>query len=89
MKKLKVYTWMSFRVECKTHSRQTKEVVAAKSGAAAARLAGEDNPRRLFNFQEGGSPSEETVALANPEVIFWRPLDDNTGGWHRNQQDDD
>lgn len=85
--RFKVYTWMGSRPgecpPCANGSTQTYEVVAAKSKAAAARLAGESDHRRLFNFAEGGSPLAETVALADPEVVFWRPFDDYDSDWRQ------
>lgn len=74
MKKLKVYTWQDFRRECPTHHRQTREIVAATSKAAAAALVGE-TPRRLFNLHETAHKASVAKAMSEPGVVFWQPLD--------------
>ena len=78
-RKLKVYGWQGFRTEAgkvaRNHRNQTREIAAAPSMAACARLAGENSPRKLFNLGETGNDEECELALAEPGVVFWRPLD--------------
>ena len=72
--KLKVYGWQSFRSRIGRHG-QTREIIAAKSKAQAARASGNGKPRRMFNLCETGNDDELKTALAEPLVVFWRPLD--------------
>lgn len=77
---MKVYGWMGYRRECpptRNGGRQTREIVAAKSGAAAARAAGVKRPAQLFNFCETGNKREIYIATAHPGVVFWAPLDES------------
>mgnify|MGYP007069486498 CR=1 FL=1 len=74
MRALKVYRWQSFRTECPTYHRQTKEVVAARSKAEAARLAGFDRPSQMFNFAEACSDLEIKVAMQSPGTVYWTPI---------------
>ncbi|WP_421883187.1 hypothetical protein [Methylibium sp.] len=76
---MKVYGWQGRRAECPTNHRQTREIVAAKSQAAAARAAGYDYQRQLFNFCETGNRQEIEAAMSKPGTVLWRPLDDRTG----------
>ena len=76
--KLKVYSWQGWRSECpaaRNGSSQTTEVVAVKSKAAAARGAGVNRPAQLFNLTETGNDQDIAAAMAEPGVVFWRPLD--------------
>lgn len=79
---MKVYSWQGYRIEAGTHHNDTREIVAAKSKAAAARAAGESDPRRLFNFGETWNKDDIAQALSAPGVVFWRPIDDRNGPWH-------
>jgi hypothetical protein len=78
--KLKIYGWQSFRSEAGKIARgghtQTKEIVAAKSKAAAARAAGYDNPRQMFNLHETGNDADIAMAMSHPGDVIWTPLDD-------------
>jgi hypothetical protein len=78
-RKLKVYGWQGFRIEAgkaaRNHRNQTREIAAATSMAACARAAGENSPRKLFGLCETGNDEECELALAEPGVVFWRPLD--------------
>lgn len=75
---LRVFGWQGTRFECPpapNGSRQTREIVAAKSAAAAARAAGRDRPAQLFNFCETGNAAEIRAARGRPGVVLWRPID--------------
>jgi hypothetical protein len=72
---LKVYTWQGFRNELPGHHRTTIEVVAAANGSAAARAAGFDRTRQLFNFCETGNDEDIKQAMSAPGTVFWRPID--------------
>jgi hypothetical protein len=74
--RLKVYGWQSMRYECKGPHRQTREIVAAKSKAEVARIVGVKSPQALFNLGETHNALELSVALANPGVVFWAPIND-------------
>lgn len=71
---MKVFSWIGHRNEAGPRL-QTHEIVAAPSKAAAARAAGERDPRRLFNLGETGNAADIAIATAEPGVVFWRPLD--------------
>ena len=76
--KLKVWSWQGWRQECppaRNGGKQTSEVVAAKSMAAAARAAGVKRPAQLFNLGRTGNDEQIAAAMAEPGVVFWRPLD--------------
>lgn len=64
---LKVYGWQDHRPGV----GQVRAIVAARSKAAAARYAGESDPRRLFNLDETGNAIERQVALAQPGIVHW------------------
>lgn len=73
---LKVYGARGFRSDCReaaNRSRQTREVIAARSKAEAKRLAG----WRWGNdwFGETGNADEVRIALTRPGKLFWKPLD--------------
>lgn len=74
MSAIKVYGWQSFRRECPTIGRQTREIVAARSKKEAARLAGYARPSQMFNLCETGNPKEIEVAMSEPGAVFWEPL---------------
>jgi len=86
-RKLTVYGWVGYRRECPKAAnggQQTREVVAATSQKAAARAAGEEQPRRLFNLGTTENEEEIEVAMAHPGVVFWHPLDQRgPGRWRR------
>lgn len=83
MRSLKVYGWVGFRTRKEGHAGQTREIVAAKSMAEAARVAG-IKPHYLRTYGcETGNPEELRVALADPGVVYWRPLDDYKGDYRR------
>ena len=63
--------------------RQTREIVAARSRAAAARAFGMED-RHLKDYGNVTSNAIEcAVALAEPGVVFWRPLDQYKAPWTR------
>jgi len=75
---LKVYGFQSFRQDCPeapNGSRQTREIVAAKSLKAAKALAPEGTP--LSEIVETGNAREIHVAMSYPGVVFWEPLDNH------------
>jgi hypothetical protein len=76
-RKLKVYGWTGWRQECppaRNGGKQTREICAAPSMAAVARILGIKNPRTL-DMCTTGNVAELEKALANPGVVFWSPLD--------------
>jgi len=73
---LKVYGWQSYR-----SAGQTREIVAARSQAEAARCAGVKSSRLLFCLGETGNKGEIATATAKPGVVFWRRLDHRTDLW--------
>ena len=84
MRKLKVYGWQSFRPECRSDNNgnhQTREIVAAPSMAAVARIVGVKYPRQLFNLCETGNPKEHRIAMSEPGVVFWKPISDYHAEW--------
>lgn len=77
--KLKVYGWTHYRVECRAAangSRQTREVMAAKSVAEVMRATGLSRKYLTTYGGETGNQTELATALAAPGVVFWRPLND-------------
>lgn len=72
--KLKVYGWGSHR---------GREIVAVPSKAAAARAAGEEDHRRLWNMTETGNAIEIEYAMQAPGVVFWQPSDQHLAPYHR------
>jgi hypothetical protein len=80
-RKLKVYGWQSFRRECTGPHRQTREIVAATSMAEVARIAGVNGPWSLFSLCETGNEREIGIAMVEPGVIFWRPINDWNGDY--------
>jgi hypothetical protein len=92
MKRLFVYRWRGFRNECPPSpngSKQTREIVAVTSVAAAHRAFNASGVRCSISDvreygSETGNAEELEVALAEPGVVFWRPLDHRgEGGWTR------
>jgi len=80
--KLKVYGWISQRIEARDHpegkhwSNQTREIMAATSKAAVARAVPfVTRPRELFNLAETGNQTEIDTALSKIGTIFWKPVD--------------
>ena len=83
--KLKVYGWQGHRQECPpapNGNKQTREIVAAPSIAAAARAAGYSRPRQMFNLCETGNDDDVKRAMSEPGVVFWHPLDQRLGERH-------
>lgn len=80
---LKVYGWTGNRYEfppSPNGSTQTREVVAARSLAEVARIAGRfHKPSRGWCF-ETGNDHEISLAMHRPGIIHWRPLD-TPGKW--------
>lgn len=83
---LKVYGVMNFRQECPVspnRGRQTRDVVAARSIAEAARLIGvSDRFMRVYG-SETGNDVEVEICMADPGVVFWRPINDRTETYQR------
>lgn len=82
---MKVYAYTSWHRECPpapNGSQQTRDIVAARSFAAAARAFGK-SPSSLRPWcSETGNAEELSVALSKPGAVFWRPLDfHGEGGW--------
>jgi len=79
--KLKVYRWQSWRSECPATangSRQTEEIMAARSMAEVMRIVG-GTRSEFFNLGETGNKESCAVALAEPGVVFWKPIDGRDG----------
>jgi hypothetical protein len=77
--KLKVYGWGGHRPNTGTHHGQTREIVAARSMAHAARLSGHHSPRQMWCITETGNPIEIAVAMnyATRGCVCWKPLDNH------------
>lgn len=71
---MKVYGWQSTRFKAGGAHNQTREIVAAKSMAAAARAAGYERPAQMFNLGETWNADELRVALADPGAVYWSPI---------------
>jgi hypothetical protein len=78
MRPLQVYGWISFRGRT-----QAREIVAARSQAEVARLAGVSRPGQLFNLSDTGNAPEIAQAMAEPGAVFWHPLDERPIAWRR------
>jgi len=79
--KLKVYGWTSYRNECPSApngTRQTREIVAAFSWAAAHRATGKrDSIGQMRNYGGvTGNAEEVALAVSEPGTVFWCPLHD-------------
>jgi len=73
---LKVYGVLGWRVGCPAApngNRQTREVVAARSKAEAARLLGCSLHWLNSYGSETWNDRELVVAMASPGTVFWRP----------------
>lgn len=73
---LKVFGWQGFRSDSNLPRGMTREIVAAPTQIAAARIAGVKRPGQLFNFCETGNRDEIAAAMAQPGVVMYRGLDD-------------
>jgi hypothetical protein len=76
-RKLKVYGWTGWRTECRQSpngGKQTREVMAAKSKAEVGRKAGLKRGE-LNEMCDSGNEEDINAAMAEPGVVFWRPLD--------------
>jgi hypothetical protein len=80
---IKVYGWQSFRPVV----GQTREIVAAKSAAAAARASGHKHPCQMFNLSPTGNAQEIEIATSAPGVVFWRGLNDRRGEYLADNKD--
>lgn len=81
-KPLKVYGWQGYsRSSAKKGFICSREIVAARSQAEAARCAGFKAPRQMFCFGETGNADEIATATAKPGVVFWRNLDGHSDPW--------
>lgn len=87
--KVKVYGWQGNRGDASRWNKErgrggdgaTREIVAASSVSEVRRLTGA-TMAELFNLCPTGNQSEIVTALAEPGVVFWRPIDDR-GNWRR------
>lgn len=86
MKKLKVYGYRGWRCECPpapNGSKQTREIVSAKSYAEAARLFGCSVHELKTYGGVTGNSSEIELAMSQPGTVFWLPLD---GRWQNKHE---
>lgn len=83
--KLKVYGWQAHRSECKVVHSQTREIVAATSKTEVARIVGVKSPSYLWNLGETGNTAEVAIAMADPGVVFWKPIDAPAGDFTRSE----
>ena len=86
MREMKVYGWQGWRIEAPGNGHHaTREIIAARSKAEAARLAGKRSPREMWCLCETGNKNEIAVAMMWPGMIFWSPLDGygHERVWHR------
>lgn len=80
-RKLKVYRWQGFRSECPATANglsQTEEIMAASSMAEVYSLVGRTRSH-FFNIGETGNKEQVRVAMAEPRVVFWKPIDGREG----------
>lgn len=78
-KPLKVYGWDSF-----AGGVQTRNIMAASSVAEVRRLTGLSRADWEHAGSETGNDEELSIALADPRVEFFQPLDARPGEfWHR------
>lgn len=80
MGKLTVYGWTGWRRECPVApngNQQTREICATYSRGSVARIVGERGPWCLVDLGKTGNENECAVALAEPGVVFWCPLDES------------
>jgi hypothetical protein len=82
---VRVYGWQGHRHDAPGNHHQTREICAALSMAAVARVAGVKYTRDLFNLCETGNAAEVAKATSEPGVIFWRGLNEfsNDAAWRR------
>lgn len=84
---LKVFSWTDWRNgvhQGEVHRGQTREMIAAKSKAAAMREAGITASTFAHSGGEVGNDQDREIALQHPGVVFWRPLDTRPRGtWTR------
>ena len=83
---MKVFAWEGFRDEAQPRpngSRQTREVLAARSAAEAMRISGQS--RHFFKEYvcETGNDEEVRVAMSKPGTVFWTELNHSlrAGDW--------
>jgi hypothetical protein len=65
-KELKVYGYQYFR-----NGKQTREIIAAYSGAEVRRRTGLSRRDWYRSAGETGNPEHRTMALAKPGTVFW------------------
>jgi len=83
VKHLKVYGYIGSRGECPAapnRGKQTREIVAAYSFAAATRaVLAQSSGWSTYSLRqfmdETGNNEELEVAITKPGTVFWRPLD--------------
>lgn len=83
---MNVYGWIGYRPEARpapNGSRQTREIVAARSVTEVMRLTGRTRRELTWNGDWTSNAEEIRVASAEPGVVFWRGLDDRDGTWNR------
>lgn len=82
-KALRVFGWQGWRNGSRG-SCQTREIVAARSMAAAARFEGASSVLSL-DMCETGNEGEIVAATEHPGIVMWHPLDqlDRDRTWDR------
>ena len=79
---LRVYGWQGYsRKGVNGKLMCSREIVAARSRAEAARAAGFDRPGRMFNLGETGNSNEIATATAKPLTVFYRHIDKHQDPW--------
>ena len=75
---VRVFGWQGWRQECpaaRNGSHATREICAAKSMAEVARRTGKQRAAQLFNLTETRNAVETAIAMNEPGIVFWSPLD--------------
>ena len=88
-RELQVYGYMGHRSH--VPKGQTREIVAAHSGAEMRRITGITASWYRDHCSVTGNPEEVELAMTNPGEIFWRPLVDMHSGkesrWKRGDEE--
>ncbi len=93
-RKLKVYSWQAspvipanhpIRSESgwASHYTQVEAIVAARSQAEVARLAGYDRPSQMFNLGETGNDAAIKAATSEPGTLFIKHMGGGRPSYHR------
>lgn len=81
MSKLKVYGWGGYTPD--PPYQQARMIVAAKSQAEVARIAGVKRPAQLWNLTETQNDLAIATAMAEPGTVFYRDINDYDGPYTR------